>query len=76
MNQPYRIKYVADDLLCDGLDFLLCAHDVHGVTLFIRQGVRDLPDAENERVFEEAWAAYREWCDTAKMPRQREYQAG
>ena len=75
MNTHYRIRYQDDDLFDDGRDFLLCSHDLLGVTLFLRRSVLALPEAENARVLEEAWAAYRELCDEEKIPAQRVYVA-
>ena len=47
----YRVRYADDDLM-DGHDFVLCHEHEDGVTLFMRRGIRDLPEEENVQVWE------------------------
>ena len=63
----YRVRYADDDLM-DGHDFVLCHEHEDGVTLFIRRGVRNLPEDENILVWERAWAAYRELAEVDALP--------
>lgn len=68
----YRVHYMPDEML-DGRDFVLLSEPGECVTLYLRRGVRDLPDAENCAVWEEAWAAFRELARVGVIPAQRAY---
>jgi len=69
MDDEYWIEYMADDKM-GGQDFILC-NERGGVTLYIRRGVRDLPDAENAAVWLDAWRAFRDMADVDEIPAQR-----
>lgn len=62
----YQIRYVSDSVI-DGRDFVLCSRHTDGVTLYMRCGIRDLPDVENAEVWERAWAAFRELAHVGEI---------
>lgn len=64
----YRVQYVPDEVI-DSRDFVLLDRHDDGVHLFLRHGVRYLPDEENQVVLEAAWAAFREMAHV-DIPRQ------
>jgi len=68
----YRVQYVPDEVL-NGRDFVLCNNHGDGVALYMRRGVRTLPEAENLAVWEAAWAAFRELAEVGEIPAQRNY---
>jgi len=66
----YRVVYVSDELL-QGRDFALCHLHADGVTLCVNRRVRDLPDDENAKVWEDAWTAFRGMVYIEDIPEQR-----
>lgn len=64
----YSVEYVPDEVM-GGRDFVLCNQHSDGVHLYLRHGVRDMPDKENQAVLEAAWAAFREMTHVG-FPRQ------
>lgn len=70
----HRVVFVPDEVL-DGRDFVLCNDHGDGVALYIRRGVRTLPEADSEAIWENAWTAYRELAHIDEIPTQRQRNA-
>jgi hypothetical protein len=55
----YSVRFVSDDLMPEGHDWVLCDQSSDGAVLCIRASARQRADDGMAKLLEEAWAGYR-----------------